>query len=91
MDACGPKKKLPKKMYWRGMEVSSKTGRGVEQAGYALCDAAMQLRAERRACGWAPEVSLTPEARSGAFLEGTHGHTQGMKWGAAFEKGCCVQ
>ena len=79
----------------RYVECSSKTGCGVEQAGYALCDAAMQLWADRVASGRRPEppirLDIPSEGRTGAFLEGTHGHTRGMKWGAAFEKGCCVQ
>ena len=81
----------------RYVECSAKTGCGVEKAGYALCDAAMQLRAERSSCGWeqrrnaAVRIDAEPMGRTGAFLEGTHGHTRGMKWGAVFEKGCCVQ
>lgn len=81
----------------RYVECSAKTGCGVEKAGYMLCDAAMHLRAERISCGWeqrrnaAVRIEIDAEGRTGAFLEGTHGHTRGMKWGAAFEKGCCIQ
>ena len=68
------------------LECSSKTGRGVEQAVFALCSAAMHPRADRAAAGL--DFTGTRPVRPQGTLDyrGTRGHGpdgRGMK--------CCVQ